>query len=141
MLLKIDGAGNFQRVNAPIIHWPENFETFEPSVKDSLDKEQVPLTGQRKFNYVFVSNRPGFYTIPSISFSFFDLKKEAYKTVSTKPFTIFISAKSKNDKTTAVSATAARGSNNSTWVLVGSSLFVLLTGMFCGRLTKGNVRK
>ena len=136
LLVKIDGAGNFQRVNAPIIHWPGNFETFEPSVKDSLDKEQVPLTGQRKFNYVFVSNRPGFYTIPSISFSFFDLKKEAYKTVSTKPFTIFVSAKSKNDKTTVVSATAARGSNNSTWVLVGSSLFVLLTGMFLWALNK-----
>src|SRR5262249_27410439 len=47
LILEISGAGNFQRVNAPIVTWPENFETFEPSVKDNFDKTQVPLAGQR----------------------------------------------------------------------------------------------
>ena len=99
----VKGSGNFQRVNAPAINWPQEFETFDVLVTDTLNKAWVPLTGQRSFKYVFVGDKPGWHTIPAISFSFFNLKSKTYKTVSTKPLTIFISSKSKTENKTILS--------------------------------------
>src|SRR5262249_45578323 len=64
LIITVSGAGNFQRVGSPLISWPKDIEFFEPSVKDTLDKQQVPLTGERRFRYIFLSNKPGRYTIP-----------------------------------------------------------------------------
>jgi hypothetical protein len=118
LTVEILGAGNFQRVAAPVVNWPPGIEFFDPSVRDSFDKEHVPITGQREFKYIFVSDRPGFYHIPSISFSFFDLQTKKYRTVSTKPFTIFISAKSKKDKLPIVSEVLPKSNHGSNgWIM------------------------
>ena len=122
----IKGAGNFQRVNAPVIHWPEGVEVFEPSVKDTFNKQQVPLAGQREFTYIFVSNKPGFYTLPPVSFSFFDIKTKTYKTTSTKPIKIFISAKSKTDNRPVVSREPEKSNNQSRWWLIPAGITILL---------------
>lgn len=129
LMIDINGAGNFQRVTAPLINWPNAFEAFEPSVIDTFDKEEVPLRGQRRFKYVFVSNEPGFHTIPSVAFTFFDLDSQTYKTVSSKPFTIFISAKSKRDRGTINTAISNDAKDRSLWILIGAGAFVLVTGL------------
>ncbi|HET9824883.1 MAG TPA: BatD family protein [Chitinophagaceae bacterium] len=90
LTIAINGSGNFQRVNAPVVHWPNGLEGFEPSVTDTLNKQLVPLTGQRKFKYAFSSDQPGQYTIPAIAFSYFNLKSRSYKTISTKPVTVIV---------------------------------------------------
>src|SRR5947208_16641265 len=71
LIIEINGAGNFQRVSPPTINWPKNIEWFEPSVSDTLNKHEVPLTGKRRFRYIFLSNKAGHYIIPPVSFSFF----------------------------------------------------------------------
>ena len=69
--ITISGKGNFVQLNAPAVQWPKGMEGFEPSVKDSLDKSASPLTGSRTYRYPFVSATAGEYTIPGITFSFF----------------------------------------------------------------------
>jgi hypothetical protein len=125
----INGAGNFQRVNAPVINWPEGIEVFEPSVKDTFDKQQVPLTGQREFTYTFVSNKPGFYTLPSVSFSFFDIKSKTYKTTSTKPIKIFVSAKSKKETPTAISRTSVNAEKSNQLLIPISAAAAILAAV------------
>ena len=130
LTVNINGAGNFQRVNAPVIHWPKNIEVFEPSVKDTFDKQQVPLKGQRSFKYIFVTDRPSFYTIPSVSFYFFDLKAKTYKTVSTKPLSIFISSKSKKNKPAITLITASKSNDRSYLWLTAAGLLTLIVAIF-----------
>ncbi len=138
LTVDIKGAGNFQRVNAPVIQWPVAIEVFEPSVKDTFNKQQVPLTGQREFRYIFVSNKPGFYTLPPILFSFFDIKTKTYKASSTKPITIFISAKSKKDKLPTVSVAPVKSNKKSNWWLIPSGLAVLVAGILLWTINKRN---
>jgi hypothetical protein len=76
-----------------------------------------------------VSNEPGFHTIPSVAFTFFDLDSQTYKTVSSKPFTIFISAKSKRDRGAINTAISNDAKDRSTWILIGGGAFVLVTGL------------
>lgn len=89
-VITIRGRGNFTQVTAPVVQWPQNVEGFEPVSKDSLDKTQAPLRGARAFRYSFVSDKAGNYTIPPISFSFFDPGTNSYKTVSTSPTSIAV---------------------------------------------------
>lgn len=129
LTVEVSGAGNFQRVNAAVINWPAGIEAFEPAVTDNLDKQTVPLTGQRSFKYVFVSNQPGVYKIPSISFSFFDLKTRSFKTLSTKPIPVFVSHKSKAVKSLVVKSRQAGTNNKLRWLTGAAALLVLLAGM------------
>jgi hypothetical protein len=130
LVIEISGSGNFQKVSAPVINWPQGIETFEPSIIDTLDKQQVPLTGQRRFKYAFLSNKPGRYTIPAISFSFFDLKTRTYENISTKPKTILVSSKTKENKGLIVKQISAISNNKLTLWLIVISLLVLIGGIF-----------
>ena len=132
LIVEINGAGNFQAVSAPVINWPEAVEVFEPSISDTLDKQLVPLTGQRSFKYIFLSNKPGVYTIPAISFTFFNVKTNTYRTISAKRLTIFISAKNKEDKVLFKQISRSGSKNKLTGWLVGSGLFALIVAIFFG---------
>ncbi|MDP4265264.1 MAG: BatD family protein, partial [Bacteroidota bacterium] len=90
-IITIHGSGNFTQLSAPAIQWPEGIEGFEPVTEDSLDKIQAPLKGARTFRYSFISGKPGRYTIPSVSFSFFDPVGNNYKTISTSSAEVNIS--------------------------------------------------
>jgi len=81
--ITISGIGNFTQLNIPVINWPDGIEGFEPTVRDSLDKTKLPLTGSRTFRYSFICYKPGLYQLPSVNFSYFDPRKKNYKTIST----------------------------------------------------------
>ncbi len=136
LVIDIHGAGNFQKISAPVFNWPQAIEAFDPSTTDNLDKQQVPLTGQRKFKYIFLSNKPGWYVIPAISFSFFDLKTKTYKNISSKPHAIFVSSKSKNDRSLLVAPISTiSNSKPALWFIV-VSLLVLITGLLTWLIIK-----
>jgi len=129
LIITISGAGNFQRVGSPLIKWPKEVEFFEPSVKDTLNREQVPLTGERRFRYIFLSNKPGHYTIPPVSFSFFDLKTRSYKTVLSKALTVFIKDKIQKEQPLVITIAQDQGSQLRWW-LTAASLLILSIGIF-----------
>jgi hypothetical protein len=95
LLVTISGIGNFTQLAAPVIEWPAGVEGFNPTVRDSLNTDHSPLSGKRVFYYRFVSARPGNYTLPAISFSFFRPDSNKYKTITTEPVTVSVSKKEK----------------------------------------------
>lgn len=98
MIIKIHGRGNFTQIGMPAIDWPAGLEVFEPSVKETLDKSQVPLRGTKIFRYGFLSSQPGIYQIQPVIFSFFDVKKNKYQIIKTRPLRLAISHKSENKR-------------------------------------------
>jgi hypothetical protein len=128
LIITISGAGNFQRVGSPVINWPKDIEFFEPSARDTLNRQQVPLTGERRFRYIFLSSKPGQYTIPPVSFSFFDLGTKSYKTVSSKALTVFIKEKIKKQQPLAVPEAVNQGNRLKWWWTAG--VVILLIGIF-----------
>lgn len=86
----INGQGNIQLVNAPTIHWPQNFEVFDAKQKDDIDETLVPMRGSKTFLFPFVVSKPGIYKIDSISFSYFDPSSNSYKTIQTNPIEITV---------------------------------------------------
>jgi hypothetical protein len=97
LVVRIIGKGNFTQLPTPKVQWPAGIEGFEPAMVDSLDKTQVPLKGSRTFRFPFVSNNAGDYSIPSISFSFFDPDSNNYKTATSNSAEIRIGSEEKRE--------------------------------------------
>ncbi len=90
LIITIVGNGNIQMVNAPNVLWPEGIEAFEPKLSQNIDKAAVPIQGEKIFSYPFTVFKPGLYVIPAISFSYFDVTDQAYKTTATKPVNLTV---------------------------------------------------
>jgi hypothetical protein len=126
-VITVSGKGNFTQLSAPSVMWPEGIEAFEPLIKDSLDKSQTPLRGSRSFRFSFISSRPGTYTLPTISFSFFDPDSNKYKTINSLPAEVTISNTERKElpkKEQAIVNTPQRD-YKSLWIYGGILLVVL----------------
>ena len=75
----VKGKGNLPVLSAPTIAWPSGFEAFEPTAKEDVNKTVAPMSGSKSFDYVFIPRTPGHYTIPAVSFSYFDPSSQTYK--------------------------------------------------------------
>jgi hypothetical protein len=86
----IKGAGNIQLINAPKISWPQGMDGYDAKITDGIDKSSVPMQGSKTFTYPFTVSKAGNYTIPAVSFSYFDPASATYKTLSTQVLNIAV---------------------------------------------------
>ena len=81
----VKGKGNLPVLAAPTIAWPSGFEAFEPTAKEDVNKTVAPMSGSKSFDYVFIPRTPGHYTLPAVSFSYFDPSSQTYKSAEGEP--------------------------------------------------------
>jgi hypothetical protein len=86
----ISGAGNIQLLNAPKIIWPQGMDGYDAKITDGIDKFSVPMKGSKTFTYPFTVSKASTYTIPTVSFSYFDPALATYKTLFTQPLVVTI---------------------------------------------------
>jgi hypothetical protein len=86
----ISGQGNIQLLNAPKITWPQGMDGYDAKVTDGIDKFSAPMKGTKTFTYPFTVSKEGTYTIPVVSFSYFDPASAIYKTLFTQPLVVII---------------------------------------------------
>lgn len=91
LAIVISGQGNLQMVNAPEINWPAGIEGFDSKAIDDYNKNIVPVSGRKIFEFPFTASMAGTYSIPPVNFVYFDIHDAAYKTISTKPIVLNIS--------------------------------------------------
>lgn len=98
--LEISGTGNLKLIGNPEVKFPTNFETYDPSVNNSLNVTTNGLTGIRSVEYLAIPRYEGSYTIPPVEFSYFDLNSNSYKTLTSPQYTLQV-AKGDPSKATA----------------------------------------
>ena len=84
----VKGRGNLPVINAPQVVFPNGFDAFDPTAKEEVNKTVVPMSGSKSFDYIFTPRVPGHYTIPSVSFPYFDPASQSYKTAESSPLDI-----------------------------------------------------
>jgi len=80
--VEVTGNGNLKLFELPKLNLPSSLEVFEPEHKENVSTSLDGMHGSITDNYTIVPQYKGKYPIPSISFSYFDLKTETYKRVS-----------------------------------------------------------
>lgn len=95
--LEISGTGNLKLTDAPNFEFPSDFEVYDPKINDNLTISTNGMSGKKEFEYLIIPRHAGHFTIPSITFSYFDLNSKSYKNLATKDFTITVNKGSDNN--------------------------------------------
>ncbi|MGB3605938.1 MAG: BatD family protein [Psychroserpens sp.] len=80
--VEVTGKGNLNLFQLPKLTLPSSLEVYEPEHNENVRTNLGGMQGSISDNYTIVPQYKGKYPIPSVSFSYFDLKTETYKTVS-----------------------------------------------------------
>lgn len=88
--LNIRGTGNMKLIKTPSVDWPEGFEPYDPKVTNNFKPSNSGFTGNKNIEYLAIPRAAGDYTIPEVSFSYFDIQEGKYKTLSTPAYTLHV---------------------------------------------------
>jgi len=80
--VEVTGNGNLKLFQLPKLNLPSSLEVYEPEYSENVNTDLGGMSGSISDNYTVVPQYKGKYPIPSISFSYFDLKTETYKRIS-----------------------------------------------------------
>ena len=98
--LNIDLSGSTRPGNVSDIKLPDmpDFEVFTPEKHTYVDTTANGISTRKKYKYLIIPREDGDKTIPPISWTYFDPKKGAYKTLSTDPITLTVTKGKKGKK-------------------------------------------
>ncbi|MBC8385787.1 MAG: protein BatD [Candidatus Cloacimonetes bacterium] len=86
--LEISGTGNLKHFDIPTLPDIPNLRFIDPEISSKINKNKV--SGKKTIKYLVIAQEKGTFTIPSISFSYFDPKQKKYISKQTKTFTIYV---------------------------------------------------
>jgi len=86
--VEVRGSGNLKLFKLPKLSLPSALEVYEPEHKEKISVNLNGMNGESSDSYTIVPSYQGKYPIPSISFSYFDLKAGRYKTIASDEIVI-----------------------------------------------------
>ncbi|WMI67107.1 BatD family protein [Aestuariibaculum sp. YM273] len=84
----VRGSGNLKLFKLPKVSLPSSLEVYEPEYNEDVRTNLSGMQGSISDSYTVVPQYKGKYPIPSISFSYFDLKTKSYKRLSSEEIVI-----------------------------------------------------
>ncbi|MCQ2334634.1 MAG: BatD family protein, partial [Paludibacteraceae bacterium] len=88
--IQVKGTGNMKLLKTPAIDWPEGFEVYDPKVSNNFKNTTAGVSGTKNIEYLAIARAAGEYTIPAITFSYFDTEENKYKTLASPEYTIHV---------------------------------------------------
>jgi hypothetical protein len=84
------GSGNIRLIDEPSITFPAGVDHYDPTISEDLSPEGGTMRGRKTFEYVLVPRYAGKVTIPPVTFSYFDLARGEFATLSSPSFVMDI---------------------------------------------------
>lgn len=106
--VEVSGNGNLKLFKLPKLSLPSALEVYEPEHKESVSVNLNGMSGVSSDSYTIVPSYQGKYPIPSISFSYFDLKTERYKTITSNEIVINVDEGPINTTNTVVNSSTPK---------------------------------
>jgi BatD DUF11 like domain len=86
--IEVTGKGNLKLFELPKLTVPSSLEVYEPEHKENVRTNLAGMQGSISDTYTIVPQYKGKYPIPSMSFSYFDIKTKSYKRISSDEIVI-----------------------------------------------------
>lgn len=80
--IAISGSGNLKLAATPQMKLPADLEVYDPKVTDDLKNGSAGTSGRKSFEYLLIPRHYGEYTIPSASYSYFDVASRQFQRVT-----------------------------------------------------------
>lgn len=88
LTVQVEGKGNLKLFELPKLELPTAFDVFEPKHDEEVNTPLTGMVGKISDTYTVVPQAKGKYPIKPIVFSYFDLKSNSYKTISSDEFVV-----------------------------------------------------
>ena len=86
--VSVSGTGNLKLVTLPKPEFNTDFDTFEPSETNQMTVSSAGYKGTKTAEYLVIPRHEGEYVIPEMKFTYFDLNKKQFVTLTKGPFTL-----------------------------------------------------
>lgn len=86
----VGGTGNLKLIKQPTVEFPKGFDKYDPKVTDKTKLTSTGVGGNMIYDFLVVPRNQGKYTIPAVSFTYYDVDANAYKTIRTKSFEVTV---------------------------------------------------
>lgn len=86
--LTVTGTGNMKLIGTPEVKFPQDFEVYDPKIDNQFNLTREGLSGAKTYEYLAIPRHAGKFTIPAVSFTYFDLKTKTYKTLKSEEYVI-----------------------------------------------------
>lgn len=92
------GEGNISAIGKPIVKANGDFEFYEPSIRQSINREQSRVSGTKSFNYFLIPKEPGQYKLGNyFQWVFFNPDQKKYDTLRSQ-LTVFVKGESRKNE-------------------------------------------
>lgn len=88
LIITLTGKGNIKLVDPPKINFPEDFETYDPKIKENISVGANGVSGSKTFDFLIIPRHEGDYTLTDLSFTFFNPAKKEYITIPSPELSI-----------------------------------------------------
>jgi hypothetical protein len=80
----VSGSGNLKLAEAPKMKLSPDIEVYEPKIIDDIKNSIGGTTGQKTFEYLLIPRHYGDFTIPSVTYSYFNTSSGKYERLTTQ---------------------------------------------------------
>jgi hypothetical protein len=124
--VEVTGKGNLKLFELPKLTTPSSLEVYEPEHKENVRTDLNGMKGSISDTYTIVPQYRGKYPIPFISFSYFDLKTESYKRITSDEIIIDVvegptAAENSSDNTSVANTKQTIKPNSNTFAFIKTS--------------------
>lgn len=84
--ITINGTGNLRVASAPSLDLTPDIEVYDPKITDDLKNAANGVNGTRQFEYLLIPRHHGDFSIPPVSYTFFNTQSGQYETLKTSEF-------------------------------------------------------
>jgi hypothetical protein len=103
----ISGQGNVDLLPDLVVNFPADFEVYDPKITTKSRKSNNGISGYKTFEYTIIPRSAGDFEIPSVSFNFYDPKKNEYQEITSDSYQLQVS---KSDQTASTNRVYSGGS-------------------------------
>jgi len=86
----VRGTGNLRVLSTPKLDLPQDFETYDPKIDQSIKYDNNRVSGSKTFEYVLVPRSAGDIELKPVRLSFFEPNSRSYKTASSPPLALSV---------------------------------------------------
>ncbi|WP_111660615.1 BatD family protein [Olleya aquimaris] len=86
--IEVSGKGNLKLFELPKLKTPSTLEVYEPEHQENVRTTMSGMQGKISDTYTIIPQYKGKFPIPPVNFSYFDLKTETYKEITSEDIVI-----------------------------------------------------
>ncbi|HEX8514908.1 MAG TPA: BatD family protein [Bacteroidia bacterium] len=90
LMITLAGKGNIKLIDPPKVAFPEDFEIYDPKLKENISVGAAGISGSRTFDYLVIPRHEGDYKITDLDFTFFNPSKKEYVTIPSPELNIHV---------------------------------------------------